>query len=161
LKTSDDIGLGVDLRAEMFENDTLVASGQLDNQSIGSSGFKNALLKVVPLSFAGGPVEFAPGDTLKMTLSARRTCSGGGHNAGHVRLWYDGQPIDSGKTRDAGSHFGLIVGSADNDYFLRPDDVLTVTPGAQRRFIEVRVDSKAGCPDRPFTPFDTWTTVLQ
>src|SRR5262249_18265881 len=154
LKTSDDVGLRVDLRAEVFDNDTLVASGELDNQSIGSSGFRNALLKTVPLSFTTGPVEFASGDTLKMRVSARRTCSGGGHNAGHVRLWYDGLPIDSGKARDAGSHFGLMVGSADNDYFLRPNAALTLGPGSERRFIDLRVDSQAACPDRSFTPFD-------
>jgi hypothetical protein len=160
LKNSDDIGLRVDLRAEIFRDEALVASGELDNQSIGGSGFRNALLKTLPFSPTGDPVQFASGDTLKIRLSARRTCSGGGHNAGHVRLWYDGLPIDSGSARDAGSHLGVMVGSADNDYYLRGNAALTATPGSARRFIDVRVDSQVPCPDRPFNPFDTWSTVL-
>ncbi len=162
LKNSDDVGLRVDVLAEVFKNDTLLASGQLNNQSTGSSGFNNALLKtvVLSLSLTGEPVEFASEDTLRMRLSVRKTCSGGGHNSGTVRLWYGGAPIDSGKKREAGSRFDATIASVDNDYFLRGGFDLNVGPGSSRLFIDVFVDSKAVCPNRPFSPFGTWTIVL-
>jgi hypothetical protein len=53
LKNSDDVGLRVDVLAEVFRNETLIASGQLGDQSTGSSGFNNARLKAIPRAWPG------------------------------------------------------------------------------------------------------------
>lgn len=160
LKSSDDVGLRVDVLAEIFRNDALIARGQLDDQSTGSSGFNNARLKTIALNPTGGPVPFAPGDRLSVRLSLRTTCPGGGHPSGTVRLWYDGAPVDSGKRKDAASRFGATVGSAINDYFLRSGFQLTEAPGSSRGFVDAFVDSSVACSARPFTQFGTWDTVL-
>jgi len=159
LKNSDDVGLRVDVLAEVFRNETLIASGQLGDQSTGSSGFNNARLRAIPLSLAG-PVEFASGDHLSLRLSVRRTCSGGGHRSGTVRLWYGGAPTDQGKRRDAGSRFDATIGTALNDYFLQSGFVLATAPGSSRSFVEAFVDSSIECSARPFTQFGTWEAVL-
>ena len=53
LRNSDDIGLRVDLRAELLLNASTVAAGSLPNVSSGSSGFGKAILNTVPLSLPG------------------------------------------------------------------------------------------------------------
>ena len=93
LKNSDAVGLRVDLRVEVFVNGDKVGEGQLNNASTGSSGFNNAQLHTIPLALTGGPTP--PVSTLSVRVSVRRTCSGGGHNSGTPRLWYDGPDIDS------------------------------------------------------------------
>ena len=160
LRNSDDVGLRVDLLAEVFKNDTLLASGQLDSLATGSSGFSRAQLRTIALSSSGEPFEFAPGDVLKLRLSVRRTCSGGGHISGAVRLWYGGLPVDGGKNRDAGTRFDARVRGAADDYFVRSGFNLDVTPESSRRFVDRFVDSKIACPDRPFLSFGTWSIAL-
>ncbi|MGH7555572.1 MAG: PKD domain-containing protein, partial [Longimicrobiales bacterium] len=44
LKNSDNVGLRVDLRAEILVDGTIVASGEVNNVATGSSGFNNAQL---------------------------------------------------------------------------------------------------------------------
>ena len=46
------------------------------------------------LALSEGPVDFPVVAPLVIKVSARRTCSGGGHASGVVRLWYNGQPIE-------------------------------------------------------------------
>lgn len=158
LKNSDDVGLRVDLLAEVLKNDTPIGMGQLDNQPTGSSGFSRALLKAIDLNLTAGPVEVSPGNILEIRLSARRTCSGGGHNSGTLRLWYNGQPVDTGAKRDAGSRFDATIGSDTTDYFLRNNLELSETPGSSRLFVDTFVDSKIPCSARPFKEIGTWST---
>ena len=95
-------------------------------------------------------------------MSVRRTCSGLGHNAGTVRLWYNGQTVDSGPTRDAGSRFDATIGGQTDDYFLRTGFGLSKSAGSPRTSLDQFVNSAVSCvpplPGRPFTSFGTWTT---
>ena len=160
LKNSDDVGLRVDLQAEIFQNDGPIASGRLANQPTGSSGFGNALLRTVTLDVTAPPRALSSGDTLTITVSVRRTCAGGGHSSGTVRLWYGGIPMDVGRTRDAGSRFDAMIDGVDNDFFLERGASLSVAPGSSKLFADVFVNSTRPCPDRPFLPFGTWSIVL-
>ena len=166
LKNSDAVGLRVDLLVEVLQNGNLIGFGFLENQTTGSSGFNNAQLKTVELF--GGGTEVASGDTLALRVSARRTCSGAGHNSGIVRLWYNGQPVDTGATRDAGSRFDVTISGSSTDYFLRNGLVLDSTAGSSRLFLDAAVNSKVACDlenpnapsDRPYTPIGTWSITL-
>jgi hypothetical protein len=160
LKNSDDVGLRLDLLAEVFINATQVGQGELDNVASGSSGFNNAILQTIPLSCTGCPVPAPPGSQLKIRVSARRTCFGGGHTSGSPALWYNGQPIDAGLTRDAGSRFDATIGGSTDDYFLRLAFALEKTPGNARTSIGILVNSLAACPARPFTSWGTWVRTL-
>ena len=131
-----------------------------DNVSSGSSGFNNAVLNnTIPLALTGGPVTLAEGDQLLLRVSVRRTCFGGGHNSGTPRLWYNGQAIDSGATRDAGSRFDATIDGSTSNYYLRTGFVLDTTAGLSRTFIDRSVNSSAACPTRPFMSFGTWSTT--
>jgi hypothetical protein len=151
LKNSDAVGLRVDLKAEVFLNATKVGEGQLNNVASGSSGFNNAKFNSIPLTLFE-PVEVVSGDTLSLTLSVRRTCFGGGHNSGTPRLWFN----DS----QANSRFGATIEDAASEFFLREGFALSTSAGTSKRSIDVPVDSKAPCPDRPFKPFGTWSLTL-
>jgi hypothetical protein len=160
LRNSDSVGLRMDVRAELLVNSVVVGAGELDNTSTGSSGFNRAILQSIAMSLTSGPVDVPAGATLALQISARRTCFGGGHNSGRLRLWYDGQPIDSGSGRDAGSRIALTMAAATSRYFLRTDFGLSTMPGSSREFVEVMVNSSTPCPARPFVPFGVWTVVL-
>jgi hypothetical protein len=160
LAGSDDVGLRLDLLAEVYVNATKAGEGELDNVATGSSGFNNAILQTIALGLTGGPVPAPPGSQLSIKVSARRTCFGGGHASGRGRLWYNGQPIDSGTTRDAGSRFDATIGGSTNDYFLRTGFALNTTPGSARTFVDVFVNSSVACPARPFNAWGTWSRTL-
>jgi hypothetical protein len=87
----------------------------------------------------------------------RRTCAGGGHASGTARLWYNGQGIDSGATRDAGSRFGATVDDITANYYLRSGLALSTAAGTSQTSIDRFVDSKVACPGRPFSAFGTWS----
>jgi uncharacterized repeat protein (TIGR01451 family) len=164
LKNNDDVGLRVDLRAEVFvkvgATETPVGSGDLLNQSAGGSGFNNAVLYTIPLSLTNGS-SFPAGAALEIRVSVRRTCSGLGHNTGTVRLWYNGQKVDSGATRDAGSRFDATIGGQTDDYFLRTGFGLSKTAGSLRTSLDQFVNSAVSCAivnGRPFTSYGTWIT---
>jgi streptogramin lyase len=160
LKNGDDVGLRLDLRAEILINSTKVGQGELNNVASGSSGFNGAILNTIPLSLTGGEVTVVPGGSLSIQVSARRTCFGGGHTSGTARLWYSGKAVDSGASRDAGSRFDATIGNTTNDYFLRTGLALSTTPGSSRTFADVLLNSAALCPSRPFTSLGTWTTTF-
>ena len=164
LKNSDDAGLRVDLLAEALYRiggtETKIGQGELDNVPTGSSGFNNALLDSIPLALTSGPVDVPAGASLEMRLSVRRTCSGGGHLSGTVRLWYDGHPVDSGAGRDAGSRFDATIDGSNDDYYLRSGFALSKTAGSSRVSNDVTVNSLAPCPARPFSSFGTWSIAL-
>jgi hypothetical protein len=161
LKNSDDVGLRLDLKAEVFINSTSnppVGTGELDNVSSGSSGFSAALLNTINLALTGSPA-LSPGDQLLFRASVRRTCTGGGHAAGTARLWYNGAAIDSGAARDAGSRFDASINGTSINYYLRTGFVLSTTAGTSRTSIDKFVDSSASCPNRPFVAFGTWNVA--
>jgi hypothetical protein len=152
LKNSDAVGLRLDLKTEVFVNQIKVGEGQLNNVTSGSSGFNNAKLNTIPLTLFA-PVEVPANAALKITLSVRRTCFGGGHNSGTSRLWYN----DS----QANSRFGATIGDTTSDLFLRSGFALATSPGSgPKQTIDVGVDNKASCPNRPFIPFGTWNLIL-
>jgi hypothetical protein len=157
LKNSDDVGLRLDLLAEVFADGRKVGEGQLKNVSAGSSGFHNAILNTIPLDLAGGPAAFPIGAPLQVKVSVRRTCFGGGHASGTARLWYNGRPTDSGAVRDAGSRLDAISGGVSVHNFLLGGFALDTAAGDSRRSIDVDVDTKQPCPNRTFKLFGTWS----
>jgi len=161
LKNSDDVGLRLDLRTEVLVNGVVAASGDLNNIDTGSSGFNNAILQSVPLSLLAAPVDLPAGVQLAVRVSARRTCFGGGHNSGTAREWFNGQPIDSGASRDAGSRVRLTLSGITSDYFLWNSFGLATTPGTTRTSADVVVDSSTPCPARPYSPMGSWSLNLQ
>jgi hypothetical protein len=142
LKNSDDVGLRLDLRAELLVGGTVAATGTVDNVSSGGTGFNNAILQSVSMSLTSGPLDIPADAAVAMRVSARRTCFGGGHNSGTARVWFNGFPIDDGPMRDAGSRLQATLAGIEWPAFLR------------------NVNSGASCPARPFVPFGTWATNL-
>jgi dipeptidyl aminopeptidase/acylaminoacyl peptidase len=145
LKNSDDVGTKFDLRAEVYKDNTLVSSGQVNSVSGGSSGFNNAKLDAIAFDpFV--PVVFTPGSQLKLKLYVRNTCTGPTHNSGTARLWFN----DSA----ANSRFDATIGGSTSDYFLLDNFLLgtSVGPGPKKT-----IDVAAGAKCSPFKSFGTWT----
>jgi DNA/RNA endonuclease G (NUC1) len=161
LKNSDDVGLRLDLRADVLVNGSVAASGDLNNVDTGSSGFNNAMLQSVPLLLSAGPVDVPAGAQLEIRVAVRRTCSGAGHNSGTAREWFNGQPIDTGASRDAGSRIRLTLGGTTTDYFLRNAFALDTTPGTAKTSADAAVNSSASCPARPYSIMGVWSLNLQ
>jgi hypothetical protein len=132
-----------------------VGTGHLDSVAGGSSGFNNAKLNSIPLTLAA-PVAVSSGNIFSIQVRARNACVGSGKNSGRARLWYNGQPIDVGATRDAGSRFDATIGGTNHDYFLRPALALSTTAGAAKVSQDVAAGAKCG----PFVSFGTWTMTL-
>ena len=160
LKNSDAVGLRLDVRAEVLVNGTLVGSGDELNVSAGSSGFNNAVLHNVTLALASANIVVDPGSVLTFRPSVRRTCSGGGHNSGAVRFWYDGPAVDAGASRNAGSRFSATIQSATSDWFMRSPSLLSTTAGTVRTFADVTVNSNMACPARPYTSLGEWSVTV-
>ncbi len=155
LANSDDVGIKFDLQAIVSVNGTPVGSGHLDSVAGGSSGFNNAKLDAIPLTLPA-PVAVSTGDSLSIEVFARNACVGSGHNNGRARLWFNGQPTDTGAARDAGSRFDATIAGSNSDYFLRSTSTLSTTAGASK----VSADVAAGAKCSPFVSFGTWTTTL-
>jgi hypothetical protein len=161
LKNSDDVGLRLDLLVEVFVDGTKVGQGELGNVSAGSSGFGGAILNTIPMALSGGSVNAGTGRQLSVKVSARRTCSAAiGHNSGTAMLWYNGQLVDRGAGRDAGSRFDATIEGTTSNYFLRSGSALSTTAGSSKTATGVFVNSSAPCPSRPFTAFGTWSETL-
>jgi len=161
LKNSDNVGLRLDLRAEVLVNGAVAATGDRNNIAAGSSGFSHAILRSVTLALSTGPVDVPAGAQLQVRISTRRTCFGGGHNSGTARGWFNGQPIDSGASRDAGSRIRLTLAGTTTDYYLRNSFQLAATPGAARTSADVAVNSSVSCPARPYSLLGLWSLNLQ
>jgi hypothetical protein len=161
LRNSDDVGLRLDLRAELLVNGSVTASEDLNNVDPGSSGFNSAVLNSIPLSLTAGPVDLPASSQLALRISVRRTCFGSGHNTGTAREWFNGQPIDSGAGRDAGSRVRFTLGGVTGDYFLRDSSALSTTAGNARTSADVVVKSTESCPSRPYTTVGAWSLTLQ
>lgn len=158
LKNSAAVGLRFDVKVDVFDDGGLLATGFLDNQSAGSRGFDNALLKTIEL--VSGDSSGYPYDqgTLSVTISVRKSCSERGHNSGAVRFWYNGQPTDAGPTRDAGSRIDARLDSrlSSGDYFLRENSILDLTAGSTRLAADAFLNSRFACPGRPYQELGTW-----
>jgi probable HAF family extracellular repeat protein len=155
LKNSDDVGIRFDLQARVYLNGSLVGSGTLNSVAGGSSGFNNAKLNTIPLTLTA-PV--SSGENLRVEVLVRNACSRSGKNSGSARLWYNGQPIDGGATRDAGSRFHatIDIDQPSQDYFLREGSTLSTTAGTSRLF----VNTAAGAKCSPFASFGSWSTTV-
>ena len=160
LRNSDDAGLRVDLRAEVLVNGDVAATGELLNVSAGSRGFSNAILQSIAMSLTAGPVEIPRFAVVTLRLEARRTCSGGGRNSGMVREWFNGDAIDSGPRRDAGSRIAVTVGGQSAELFQRPLFLLLPKDGNVRTSVDVGVNSSAPCPVRPYVQFGAWSILV-
>ncbi len=148
LKNSDDVGTKFDFLAEVFKNDTLIGSGQLDGVKGGSSGFNNAVLSTISLALSG-PVNFCPGDTLKFKLSVR-VAANSGHRSGTARLWFNDAA--------ANSRFGATINGVTNDQFLLDGFTLGTAAGVGPKIkIDVLVSRVGG---NPFKPFGTWSKTF-
>jgi hypothetical protein len=144
LKNSDDVGLRLDLRAEVYANGSLVTSGELQNVAAGSSKFNNARLNSIPFD-AFAPVSFPPGSTLSLKLYERNTCTGPTHHAGTARFWYN----DSA----ANSNVGATIGGASSSYYLVDGSQLSTTVGAGPK---KTIDVAAGAPCSAYKLIGTW-----
>jgi hypothetical protein len=157
LKNSDDVGLRLDLQAQLFIGGNKVAEGQLNDVSSGSDGFLQANLQGIPLHLTGT----SPGHALALSVvvGVRVSCTGVGLGSGVPRLWYNGRLIDSGASRDAGSRIEVGFGTPLPALFgfLRNGFTLNLFPGSSRLSVDTPVDDDTPCPGRPFTPFGTWS----
>jgi DNA/RNA endonuclease G (NUC1) len=160
LKNNGDAGLRVDLRAQVLVNGVAAAVGELPNVSAGGGNFKNAILQSIAMSLTSGPVEVPLAAVVSLRIEARRTCSGGGPRAGIVREWYNGQAIDSGSARDAGSRIGVTFGGQAGELFQRPMFLLLPNDGDDRLSADAEVTSSAPCPARPYIPFGVWSLIV-
>jgi uncharacterized repeat protein (TIGR01451 family) len=154
--------LKLDLLAEVLVNGNVVGSGQLANLSAGGSDFSQATLETISLVL-GSSTNVPAGATFSIRVSVRSSCSvKKSGNSGTARLWYNGQPIDTGKlsSRDAGGRFDATIGVTNTIYFLRPGFTLATTAGTSREFVDVAVSDSAACQARPFAPIGTWTITL-
>lgn len=155
LKNSDDVGTKFDLLAEVLRNGSVVGSGQLNDVPGGGSGFNNAVLRTITLALSS-PVPIGPGDTMSFRLSVRIAATSG-HNSGTARLWYNGQPIDSGASRDAGSRFDATIAGSTSDYFLRTSFQLNTVAGSSRTSIDKLASNSGG---NPWVAFGTWSKTF-
>ena len=150
LKNSDDVGTKFDLLAEIFKNNALVGSGQLNAVAGGSSGFNNAILRTINLALAS-PVSVGPGDTLSIRLSVRIAVGVSGHRSGTARLWFNDAA--------ANSRFGATIGGVASDYLLLDGFTLGAAAGTgPKKTIDVFVDRAAG--GNPFKPFGAWSKTF-
>jgi hypothetical protein len=155
LVRNEDAGIRFDLQAKVFLNNVEIASGQVDGVAGGGRGFANALLHEIPLTLPA-PVPVVSGDKLKIRVLVRNACSGSTEVNGAARLWYNGQPVDSGRSHDAGSRFDATIAGTSQDYFLRRNFVLRTVPGSSRESEDEATRGQCG----PFRAFETWKITL-
>ena len=124
------------------------------------SGFAFATATGGWLTLPAGPVEVPRFAVVSLRVEARRTCSGGGPSAGTVREWYNGEAIDSGPQRDAGSRIGGTIGGQAGELFQRPLFLLLPNDGNVRLSADADVNSTASCPARPYVPFGVWSIIV-
>jgi endonuclease G len=160
VRNSDDVGLRLDLQAELLVNGVVAASGNLSDVATGGNGFNNAILNSIPMALSSGPVDLSAGAQLDVRVSARRTCAGTGHNTGTLRDWYNGQAIDSGAARDAGSRVRFTIAGTTSDYFLRNANALSTTAGTAKTSVDVLVKSTDACPARPYSQLGVWSVTF-
>jgi sugar lactone lactonase YvrE len=147
VKNGQDRGLALDLRAEVYKDDTFVTAGQVDSVGDLDNGFGKARLVSIPLDpFA--PVGLPAGSELKLTVSGRNACVGSGRNSGTARLWYNDDTVDS--------QVSATIDEVVTPYFLLENFLLGTNMGTHKE----NVDISAGAPCSPFKQFGTWTVTL-
>jgi hypothetical protein len=150
-------GIKFDLSAAVYVDSTLVGTGQLNSVSGGSgTTATKAQLASIPLTLTGGPAAASSGSTLKIQVLVRNACSGSAKPSGTARLWFNGQPLDTGRKHDTGSRFNATIAGASSDYYLRSGLALSTTAGSS----QTSVDAAVGAPCGPFVPFGTWSLTL-
>jgi hypothetical protein len=148
LKNSDDVGIRLDLRAEVSMGNTLVTSGEATSVAAGSSGFNNAVLDTIPLN-AFAPVAVLPGSQLTLRLYVRNACSGSTHSSGVARLWYNDAA--------ANSAFGATIAGTSTTDYLVVGSRLSTSPGTGP---QASIDGAAGTMCSAFKPFGTWSLFI-
>jgi len=149
LKNSDDVGTKFDLRAEGLKNGVVIASGQLNDVSGGSSGFNNAVLRTINATLTGGPVTVNSGDTLSFRLSVRIAASSG-HTSGTARLWFN----DSA----ANSRVYATIGSNTFTGYLVQGLTFSGSPGSgPQRKLDAFAHLSGG---NPWVAFDTFSITV-
>jgi uncharacterized repeat protein (TIGR01451 family) len=152
--------LKFDLLAEVLVNGVTVGTGQVSSVRSGGADFSKALLDTVTLALAS-PTNVPAGASLSIRASVRISCATTSTGVSSVaRLWYNGQAIDTGKSKDAGSRFDATISGTNSNYFLRTGSALATTAGNARQFIDVAVNDSTACPARAFTPFGAWSINL-
>ena len=102
----------------------------------------------------GSPVSAPSGSTLQIEVLERSACAGNRH--GTTRLWYNGQPVDTGAARDAGTRFDATIGGSNSNYYLRTAFALSTTAGSAR----TSLDQPAGSACSAFKSYGTWTITI-
>jgi uncharacterized repeat protein (TIGR01451 family) len=152
--------LKYDLLAEVLVDGVTVGTGQISNVRAGGGAFNQAVLDTVTLAL-GSSTAAPPGASLSIRASVRISCATSTTGVSSIaRIWYNGQLIDKGKSKDAGSRFDATIGGTNSNYFLRTGFALATTAGNARQFIDVPVNDGSACPGRAFTPFGTWSITL-
>lgn len=144
VKSNADVGMKIDLRAEVFKNGTLIGSGQLDAVSGGSIIFNEAVARLVSLSVPA-PVAFSSGDIVSIMLSARISSVPGVKGTHTVRLWYNDPQADT--------HFEMALEGQTRSYYFVDSSLLSFTPGTGPR---VTLDIVVQANKTNFVPFGTW-----
>jgi FG-GAP-like repeat len=148
LKNSDDVGLRLDLRAEVYLGNTLVTYGETNSVTAGSSGFPRAVLDDIPLRpFA--PVAAPHGSRLSVKLFVRNSCTGSMHSSGVARLWYN--------DRAANSAFGATISGSRTTAYLVVGSNLSTSPGTGPK---ATVDAAAGAKCSAFKSFGAWSLLV-
>jgi putative Ig domain-containing protein len=155
--------LKVDLKVDVVVNGTRVGGGALAGVASGGTLFSQANLNTVSLTL-DTPTNVPPGAEITLDVWARASCAPKQQagNSGIARLWYNGQPIDTGSPsrRDAGSRFDATIGGTNSNYFLRDALALSTTAGTSRQSTDLAVDNTQACPARNFGRFGTWKVTL-
>lgn len=144
-KAIGDLLLRLDVRTEVYKDNTLVSSGQVNSVSVGSGPFANATLVTVPFN-TFSPVNFPNGSQLKIKVSARNACNGSFRNAGTARLWFN--------DAQANSRFDATIAANNSNYYLRNGFVLTPTVGVGPK---QNITVQAGTQCSAYKSFGTWT----
>lgn len=153
LKNSDDVGTRFDLKAVVSRDGLPVSSGALFGALGGSSGFNNAKLRTVPLSFPS--TAFSSGDSISIEVSVRNSCLGSSHNSGTARLWYNDAAANSRVDEPVAGTLYLRQGTV-------PPLVLGLLGDgpATRKSLDVFVGARDLSCNGPYTPFGTWTGIV-
>ncbi len=144
LKSNSDQGIKVDLKAEAYVNNVLVATGEQDSVAIQNMQGDVQTYSIPFASFS--PANFPTGSNLSVKFYVRNACTGSEKDSGVVRLWFNAKSVDS--------HFDATIGGVSNSYYLRSSSVLsnTIANGPKDK-IEVQAGAK--CSD--FKLFDIWS----
>ncbi len=148
LKNSDANGIKFDLKAEVYSNNVLIGSGQLNSALGGSSGFNNAKLNSIPLNIVGAPT-LSTGDLLTIKLYVRNADEGSGKNSGTARLWFNDVQADS--------NFDLSIDGEPSTFYLLNSFVLGNSAGIGPRST---IDVAAGAKGSEYKLFGEWGATV-